>query len=76
MENEKQFRVIPCKYCKRGRIKVHKTNVIGSQISADPCIYCGGKGFIREEVKIEKYLNNINNNKIGDKKEDELLDTK
>ena len=63
METEnKKFKVIPCKYCKRGRIKVQNFKQIGSQIIADKCVYCDGKGFIREEIKMEKYLNNINNN--------------
>ena len=48
MENEsrKIKKIIPCKYCKRGRIKVQKTNKIGSDIIADPCVYCQGKGYI------------------------------
>jgi len=42
-------KIIPCKYCKRGRNKVHHTNKIGAQVQCDPCPYCGGKGWVRVE---------------------------
>jgi hypothetical protein len=74
------IKVIPCKYCKRGRIKIHNTNVLGSQIVADKCIYCEGKGFIREDGNINKLentksINNLNNEKGGNLN-DGILDKK
>ena len=53
MENEsnKKFKVVPCKYCKRGRMKVQSSGIVGSQIVADKCVYCNGRGYIREEIK-------------------------
>lgn len=48
---EIKFKVSPCKYCKRGRIKVHNSGEIGSQIVADKCVYCNGKGFLRTEIQ-------------------------
>ena len=47
MEIKLKSKVIPCKYCKRGRIKIHNSNAIGKTVVADKCVYCNGKGFIR-----------------------------
>jgi len=64
-------KIYPCKFCKRGRVKVHNSNKIGSQIIADKCIHCLGKGYIVEDENIIKH-EDINdkggNNGILDKR--------
>ena len=52
----------PCKYCGRTGWITHKTDKIGSQITKDKCIYCNGRGFIREDSEKGKEEKNINTN--------------
>ena len=60
-------RIIPCKFCKRGRMKVHSSNKIGHEVIADKCVYCDGKGYIRIDEngnKIETTKNEKDNSNI------------
>ena len=54
------IKITPCKYCKRGRIRITNQNKIGSQITADKCVYCGGKGWIRVDIAKEETKENSN----------------
>ena len=54
-------KITPCKYCKRGKMKIHHSNKLGHQIVADKCAYCDGKGWIRVEDK-EKEKQNADSN--------------